>query len=387
MLNFISRHRMVVWFSLVLLFVSLACLTSTNNSPVSSPEPSVIKPEVTSSSLPVTPEPSVISDSLTPSPEPEVVAGTPTPTPNPGVITIPESVVLGPGSFDFLDLKVGLLTLSSYQATLSLSFVGTEAGQPSQWSQSYIMLNTVAQGARHLTITQSGQVDNPSLILMAEVAGTTYEQNNEGNCIATVTEPENSLGEQMEPVSFLSGIVGAEEVGSETLNGAAANHYRFDEQAVGQLGVAEATGELWVAAEGGYILKYVLTLTGGADYFGPGVEGTATWNYELTNINQPLTIELPANCPAGLINVPLLPDAFDVTQLPGLLSYTTFTSVADAAAFYQAQLPALGWQQMADSFLDETVAVLDFTQADQLLTLILSVDDGQTTVNIAVGKP
>ena len=58
---------------------------------------------------------------------------------------------------------------------------------------------------------------------------------------------------------------------------------------------------MWVAANGGYVVKYVLTTSHDPDYFGEGVEGELSWDYELTNVNQPVTMELPADCPAGML--------------------------------------------------------------------------------------
>src|SRR5215203_1684030 len=100
----------------------------------------------------------------------------------------------------------------------------------------------------------------------------------------------------MEPASFLTGVIGADAASSENINGVEANHYTFDERAIGLAGLAHSTGELWVAVEGDYLVKYHLATTGAADYFGPDIEGTVIWAYELTDVNQPLTVTLPAGC-------------------------------------------------------------------------------------------
>jgi hypothetical protein len=315
-----------------------------------------------------------------------LAGSSPAPTPEPGGILVQGNVIFGPGSFNYLRPAAGLSDLSSYRATLSVSFDGMEAGQPRQWSKTYVMLTTMKPLARQVTIEKSGQVSDPEPVFMAEVDGAAYERHGTHPCTVTAIVPEDSLAEQMEPAGFLSGVIGAEGVGIETVNGVAANHYTFDERALGQLGFAKSTGELWVALGGGYVVKYVLTTQGGADYFGAGVEGRATWNYRLTNVNQPLAIELPKDCPAGGVGAPLLPDAADAVSMPGrLLIYTTATSVADAAAFYRQELAALGWQQMANPVLGETLTLLDFTYADHQLSVIITTGDGGTTVHIVVG--
>ena len=50
------------------------------------------------------------------------------------------------------------------------------------------------------------------------------------------------------------------------------------------------------------------------------------------------------NCAAGSNAVPILPDATDMVSMPGMISYSTLTSVADVATFYKDQLSALGAQ-------------------------------------------
>jgi hypothetical protein len=93
---------------------------------------------------------------------------------------------------------------------------------------------------------------------------------------------------------------------------------------LGQLGLAKSSGELWVAVAGGYVLRYVVSTTGDADTFGAGVAGTLQMVYELAVAPQALA--LPADCPAGLVDVPQLPDATNVESTPGVLAYTTGAS-------------------------------------------------------------
>src|SRR5688500_13791367 len=41
----------------------------------------------------------------------------------------------GPGTYDFPDPASGLSDLASYTAVLSMTFAGTDAGQPAEWSR------------------------------------------------------------------------------------------------------------------------------------------------------------------------------------------------------------------------------------------------------------
>jgi hypothetical protein len=299
-------------------------------------------------------------------------------------VTAQADVDFGPGPFDLLDTTAGLSNLPSYRATLTLAFEGIRNGQPSQWSKTYLMLATNEPVMRQLTLENTGDISDLDAAFLAEAEGAAYEKLGGSACKANVIEAGNSLSERLEPAGFLPGVIGAEEAGAETINGAASNHYNFDERAFGQPGLVKSTGEIWVASEGGYIVRYLLTTNGNADYFGEGIEGTLTWDYELTDVDQPVTIALPEDCPAGMVNAPLLPDASDVLNVPSLLAYDTSSSLADAAAFYQEQLPGLGWTLLGEPAIGETTALMEFTQEDQIMTIIIAIVNNRTTINMVL---
>jgi hypothetical protein len=294
-------------------------------------------------------------------------------------------VILGPGTFNFRAPAVGLGSLGSYKATLTLSFEGTEAGQASEWSRTYVMLSVREPATRLLMSTATGQVPDPEPVTLAERDGAAYEQHGDGACAANPIDPGQGLADVWEPASFLAAVVGAEEAGSETANGVPAQHYRFDQRALGLQDVVQSTGELWVAADGGYLVRYYLSTTAGPSYFGDGIEGTAVWSYELTEINQPQAINLPAGCPAGLLDVPALPDAADLVSEPGWLGYVTASPPGAVLEFYQAQLPPLGWQPAGAAITADSLAAQDFNRGDQQLSLTITTDASGTVVALALG--
>src|SRR6185436_12342831 len=230
------------------------------------------------------------------------------------VLTIERDTEYGPGPFDLPDTKAGLSGLSSYAANLVITFDGTRDGNAEKWSKAYAMVAMNNPQARQWTIEKSGDASDTSSVFMAELNGLDYERRGDGFCTATVIPEENALADRLEPASFLTAVFGADEAGNETVNGTEANHYTFDQRALGENGLTESTGELWVAAQGSYVVKYLLTRKGNADYFGEGIEGTTTLDYELTGVGQPVTIALPDDCPPGLVDAPLLTDATEVSN-------------------------------------------------------------------------
>ena len=196
----------------------------------------------------------------------------------------------------------------------------------------------------------------------------------------------NSLSDRLEPAGFLNYAIGADEAGSETLNEILADHYTFDQHALGQQDLAESSGEMWIASEGGYVVKYALTTTGKANYFGEGTEGALSFDYQLTVVNGPVEINIPADCPPGLVDAPRLGDASNILSNFGLLTYETASSVQDAAAFYEQELPNLGWQAAGEPSISDTSALLPFEKDGESMTVGVTAGNGITTVQIALSR-
>jgi hypothetical protein len=137
-----------------------------------------------------------------------------------------------------------------------------------------------------------------------------------------------------------------------------------------------------VADEGGYVLKFSLTVKGGPEYFGEGGERTLTFAYDVTKAGQPVTIALPRDCPEGLVDAPLMADAQDVQRFPGATLYTTKSTLAQVAAFYQQELPKTGWELDGKPSIEDKAGLVNFKQGKSRLTVLILVGDGGTQVRL-----
>jgi len=292
---------------------------------------------------------------------------------------------VGPGSLFYPDPRAGLLSLSSYKATLLISFDGTENGQPRSWSKVYELLYSKEPEARLLTAKITG-ISTGEPAFLAEMNGVAYEITGSGACRGAVLDPTQSTVGLYEPAGMLTGILGAQAAGHETVNGIEADHYTFDERALTQAGINQSTGEIWIATSGGQIERYLLTTTGNENTFGEGFSGSMHWDYQLTEVNQTITFSLPADCPPGLVGVPRLADASNVLSLLGFLKYNTESSLSEVVAFYQAKMAALGWSPLGETAITDSRAFFEFTQGDQTLSIVSVKDGGSTTVQIAVSR-
>jgi hypothetical protein len=285
-----------------------------------------------------------------------------------------------------MDPRTGLAELSGYKATLTFTFDGTGDGKAQKWSKIYTMVVTKDPAARQLSIKNTGDMPDLDPVFLAEMDGVDYERHGQNACNASVIQEGDSLGDRLEPALFLPSVIGADEAGTATVNKQAAAHYTFDQRALDEEGLTEASGELWVAAQGDFVVKFLLTRKAKADYFGDGLEGTLTLDYELTDVNQKVTITLPDDCPPGLVQAPQLQDASNVSSTPGLLTYETSSSPEDASTFYQKALKDLGWEAAEDPVVSDSTTLLNFTRGDQAMSIILVAKDGKTTVTISLGS-
>jgi hypothetical protein len=301
-------------------------------------------------------------------------------------IGLPEGFVLGPGEFQMANLTFGLDALTSYRASLTISFTGTVSGQSQSWSMTKVLLYSQAAAATQSTTGTIGTGAPDAPTQEWEVNGVAYTIAADSGCSATGTAGAASLRDRSEPAASLLGVVGAEETGTETVNGAQAEHATFDERALGLAGLTHSTGELWVAADAGYLVKYALAMEGNADYFGEGTEGTASWAYELTDANRPVAIDVPGACPAGRIDAPLVSGAESVVNEPGVITYQTSAGIADVVAFYQGRAAELGWILTDGPLTTDAVGVIEYSVADGALTIFAQAGGDSTKVFVTLER-
>jgi hypothetical protein len=269
-------------------------------------------------------------------------------------------VDLQSGIFDLLQPTSGLDRLSSYQASLTLQFQGTEGAQPVQWSRTYVMRAARSGGSfRQMDLETSRTGAAATRRMLAEVNGYQYEKVDQEACAALPADQVTALAEQWEPASLLLGFSGAALAGEETIESLDAVRYTFDQRSLGQTDLTQSAGEVWMAASNGVVLRYTLIQQGSEDYFGEGVAGSLSWTYEVTKINQPQILSLPVDClQPAVLELPLPADASQVNQSDDFLSFTTALTETELLDFYRPTLEAGGWQPV------ENLASGDFDLSD-----------------------
>ncbi len=185
----------------------------------------------------------------------------------------------------------------------------------------------------------------------------------------------------------------------QKINGIDSRHYQFNEKALTKLlnldtGQATANGDVWIAKDGGYVTKYVVTIevkNSNGGILDPNmVEGSLEMTYELQEVNGNIKIELPAEATAGVRlpgfedeGFPMPPDSTTQMASGQMIVLQSKTPPDAAAAFYETALADMGWskdEQASMSF--QGMSSLAFTKDGVVLNLIITTDEstGQTQI-------
>jgi hypothetical protein len=285
------------------------------------------------------------------------------------------------------DPQVGLGSLDDYTATLKVSFKGTQAGQPVDLTDTYVQSGWPKLSAQFTSIDVMDDSGAHQVILSGAVGDAQYYQA-DPTSPCTVNWGATAGGSvDFMPAALLPQVTTAKLVDEQTLNGIATRHYTFDAASLGLPGDASASGETWIATPGGYVVKYVLDITGADSLFGTGVTGTRHLEYSLGDIGAHAQVIYPAGCDPVLSDIPAMEDASDLTRLPGLLDYSTNATQNDIFAFYQDKLTAMGWQKDTEDGIGSDSASTTFIRSDSSVGLTVAVETEGSSQRVTVMIP
>lgn len=255
----------------------------------------------------------------------------------------PPDTAGSPDGFGLPDAAIGLEDLNNYRAVLQLDFSGSQNGQPYNRQKTFNLFVDRDQDARVLLQTSTDETAATTDLLTAQIGPVRYEQAGpDADCqVGLAAESGAPL---FEPAHALPHLTGSTEAGQETIHGIETTVYQFDQHALGLNDEGTAAGKVWVAQDGGWVVKYELSLSSEV-IFGEGISGEQRWTYAVSEVGQ-AQAALPGSCPQPLVNFPVPADATEVVRLPGQVRFTTELAEAELGAFYEEQLPALGWSLM-----------------------------------------
>ena len=273
----------------------------------------------------------------------------------------------------------GLQSLDSYRSHFKMTFEGTTDGEAEHWAYEMDVEYVRDPFAQHVVIRGTDTGEGFEII---HISDREYIVLGGGQCLSTWADESDVMDAEIFEPDIIGGLADVHRVRpDESVNGILCRHYVFDETAVAWSGFTHAEGEVWVAVEGDYVVRYTLQADGKDP--ATGDEGHVEWEYEVRDINVPITIEPPPGCEATESEFPIMPDATDITPVGGMLMYASASSFDDVLAFYQKQMPANGWSDTGDSFISPDNAMLSYTKDGRTATITLTIgEDGMVSVLI-----
>jgi len=275
----------------------------------------------------------------------------------------------------------GLQSLDSYRGYLKMTFEGSTGDEEGQWVMEMDMEHVRDPFAQRVVV-RGGETGLGEGFESVQIGDQSYVVFGEGQCISSSADEEDAMDMELFDVDdTIGGLEEARRVRpDETVNGVLCRHYVFDEKALGWGTFTHAEGEMWVAIDGEYVVKYAVQAEGKNPITGD--EGQIDWEYEIRDVNQPITIEPPAGCEAAESEFPMMPDATNTSTFGGMVTYESSSSFDDVLAFYQEQMPAEGWSDTGDSFITEGTAMLSYAKDGSSANVTLTETDGKVTVMI-----
>ena len=324
-------------------------------------------------------------------------AGSSTPAPTAPAVK-PQSPPSASGGDDALSLQsrdAGLDKLKSYKMRWLAEWKSTDSGSTDSAGWDWVEEYSSDPAALHWNwnITNSTDKTKNTQMEAWQVGNTMYMQTVEADgtkqCISMSSDDKsNQLSKGLFNPSMLGSVSNAKYVGTDTVNGVKAKHYTYDEKSANLFGAAKVSGEIWVAVDGGFVVKETVNWSGAAGLFGTNSKskGDGKWTWELSNVNQPITVTPPENCGGAAADIPVMKDATEKTSVGDMIMYKTASKVADVVEFYKQQMPAKGWKLEGEPEVTDESATMQFSKDAQTAQVMVSVDQGKTQVVINVTK-
>jgi hypothetical protein len=306
-----------------------------------------------------------------------------------------DSPTATPEALDLANVSAGLGELNSYKASFAMTFEGKENGQPKTGTLSFTEEFVKDPPAKRTVITglgamSGGDTGTPepgqtSGIESIEVGGKQYSKMGD-ICTQVTADSGPQANTMMDPGSIIGGVRGAQRVGNETINGVPTVHYKIDATGLETLGYFNGNGDVWVADSGNYVVKYTFQATGSDKFFGSSnSEGTIKWDYEVSDVNQPIIIQAPENCGGAAEDIPMMSDAQDQAAFGGMSTYSTPSKFADVVAFYEKELKAKGWTETEGSGMStEGMSTKSYTKDGRTIQVVITADTSSDKTSVMI---
>jgi len=218
---------------------------------------------------------------------------------------------------------------------------------------------------------------------------------------------EGGLGAEdmafMTTEDMLGDLEDANYEGTTTYNDIEVEHYSFDETSFSAanmpegMDVEEASGNIYVAADGNYLVHMDMSMSGANLELPTGEsgdtlqDGSMEITVDLSDINQPINIELPEEAlasgqPPDDIPVPDNAEDLQIVDFMGMITFLSPLTPEEVADYYIAEMPNNGWTEVS---LDQMTDMhsLEYSKEARTASILITSDTetGKTSVLITTG--
>ena len=336
----------------------------------------------------------------------QVVAASATNTPLPKPTATTEPTAEPDATLDVARLSL-TTDLQSYRSSTTITLTGTKSGKQVEESIDVKTEYTRDPKAQHISMTTSSteQPTQTGTIEIYTVEGMQYTKMGEQWISSPMTDT-SQLEQQgvISAMDMINDACGWKNQGKESLDGVRVQHWTLPKAGAEKCFAAikvyekgeltDAGGDLYIVIDGNYIAKMDLFFVGkGLNILGGTAEsalldeGRSDINYTMSDVNQPITIEVPeAALQASALpeDIPIPPDAEGASQTFGMITFSSPSTPKQISDFYQAEMPNYGWTA-GDVQEFSGMYTLGFTKESRTASFLISTDQsGKTTVLITV---
>jgi hypothetical protein len=165
----------------------------------------------------------------------------------------------------------------------------------------------------------------------------------------------------------------------EVVNGVKTDHYRVKDFQLALSAAASRQGEIWIAQDGGYTVKFSGEAQGQVGLGKTQAQGTMTWEYDLTEINRLAGISLPAECASAQQaneDIPVPSNASEKDIYGGVIAFSSPDAPGTVADYYRIELPANGWT-ISDESTDDPLYIFKIKKDDRKMQVMISPGENE----------
>lgn len=296
--------------------------------------------------------------------------------------------------------------LSSYRSTMWITTLTDTNGEEEEQTIELYIEYTSEPKAQHISMSGGAAGMEGEAIEMYLIEDKMYMKMGTDWLSLPATEEDMDTDAMITPDDLLTDLCGWKKEGREEINGVQAQHWSFSKDdydkcadtevflALGEL--TDAGGDLYVAEDENYIVLMEVFYEGENLDLGLGEaeEGTTAHrvevHYEMSDVNEPFTIEVPAEAlEAGALpeDIPFPEDAVDVNQMFGMITFTSAQAPDAIFEFYKAEMPNNGWTENSAEAMTG-LWMMEYAMGDRTASIMISEgDDGTASVMITVTEP